>query len=40
MSSYYYNFDPEKAFELIKNNAVHFHISVLTDLMQGKDLNI
>ncbi|KGF91724.1 MULTISPECIES: N-acetylneuraminate synthase family protein [Prochlorococcus] len=27
MSSYYYNFDPEKAFELIENNSVHFHIS-------------
>ena len=27
MSSYFYNFDPEEAYSLLEDNAIHFHIS-------------
>ena len=27
MSSHFYNFDPEEAFNLIEKDAIHFHIS-------------
>ena len=35
MSSYFYSFDPEEAFSLLEDNAIHFHISG-ADVLDGE----
>ena len=40
MSSYFYNFDPEEAYSLLEDNAIHFHISGADGLdSEGKSLS-
>ena len=40
MSSYFYNFDPEEAYALLEDNAIHFHISGADGLDgEGKGLS-